>query len=727
MAPDVKEGTVPVVMETQLSNSSGDDWESSYSEVEISIESNRAMTEDETSSSSSSSASEDSEPSYNPAETQYEELVEDYREESFTEVTLPPSAQDLFAGNSNRQLEGAAAQGSSSSRHLKSPSQSGPKKLDSRDVPPTSVRRRKQSFDESQENMNNNSGNNINIHNNNNNSSSHDGRRPTNQTTTSSRHERDRVESISPAQSEDITSSASTKQASSKMIQKQPTSAGSNTSKKNVHSNHKSIKIPAIHNHKEEGDDDYIERKIRQEVNRRSRSLSRSENSGSAGYNKSRSGRNNNTTSRGKNRSRSNSKHGRQQGNHHQKQFGGDNSQHGNSSSSHSNHPERSIAVNPAPRRLSSIHTSTPSQQSSAKSSNTKHSNYDGSKRVSWKSDPKESFSDWTLHVVYRDSNNKRRIDVYHVHRNVVGFGHRKSNFLLRDIRKAELQEFISFDSNNQTELELKELINAGGNKQKDKAIITRLKLPSESQARSVPMVLDFMYYTNETKQRMSADRSCNVFKVAEGLEVQALQKAIGEFYMKNLSLKNLGEFLTAATKVKADRLLTICKAKIGQMITVKPELSAMVPPKFMAEILSISSRQLHEARRKEPKKYTGDLVVSQSKYWSKAACICASNNESVMTQKLFQKLTSVESLPYIAVSATPKLLAMESTFLETTKTKTSKNQLTSLQRRCVESIGDDFDAFQECFESHQEIAESLKHLPSNILSEILMKLMTRP
>ena len=117
---------------------------------------------------------------------------------------------------------------------------------------------------------------------------------------------------------------------------------------------------------------------------------------------------------------------------------------------------------------------------------------------------------------------------------------------------------------------------------------MTRLKLPSESQARSVPMVLDFMYYTNETKQRMSADRSCNVFKVAEGLEVQALQKAIGEFYMKNLSLKNLGEFLAAATTVKADKLLTICKAKIGQMITVKPELSAIVPPKFMAEILYI-------------------------------------------------------------------------------------------------------------------------------------------
>ena len=684
MAPDVKEGTRSMVMETTPQSSSGEDWESSYSEVEISIESNRAMTEDETSSSSSSS---EEESSFEQAPAEYEELVEEYREEDYTEVTL--SATDLFVPASNRHMESAAQ--ASSNRYLKSPSQSGQKTLGSRDVAPVSVRRRRQSFDaENYERKLSNS-----------------------------QSQPDRINSIEsippPAESEDInlspheTKLEQQQEQQQQVVQKHPVSAGSNKS------NHKSIKIPALHNHKQEGDDGYIERKIQQEYNRRSRSLTRSENSG--GHSKSRNNRN-----RNKNRSRSNSKHGRQSESR-PKQSPELNSQH-NSSSSHSNHPERSIAVNPAPRRLSSIHTSTPSAQGSAKSNNSKHSNYDGSKRVSWKSDPKESFSDWTLHVVYRDSNQKRRIDVYHVHRNVVGFGHRKSNFLLRDIMRAEVQEFVDFDASNQTELELKELINSGNKAKKEKKEITRLKLPMESQARSVPMVLDFMYYTNETKQRMSADRSCNVFKVAEGLEVQALQKAIGEFYMKNLSLKNLGEFLTAATKVKADKLLTICKAKIGQMITVKPELSSMVPPKFMADILSISSKQLNEARRKEPKRYTGELVVSQSRYWSKAACICAAKNEAIMTQTLFSRLTSEESLPYIDVSATPKLLSMESTFLEST-TKRRANQLTSLQRRCVESIGNDFDAFQECFDSHDEIAESLKHLPSNILSEILMKLMT--
>ena len=75
-------------------------------------------------------------------------------------------------------------------------------------------------------------------------------------------------------------------------------------------------------------------------------------------------------------------------------------------------------------------------------------------------------------------------------------------------------------------------------------------------------MVLDFMYYTNETKQKLTAERSSNIFKLSELLEIHALQKAIGEFYMRNLTLKNLGDFLTAATKAKADKLVIISEQK---------------------------------------------------------------------------------------------------------------------------------------------------------------------
>ena len=771
MAPDVNQG-ISMVMDFDsqmppMSNSS-DDFESSYSEVEVSILSDRAMTDDSDDGGNDDDATSSSEEEEVEEEEgiskfqffqgQYEELVEteDLKglSDGFSEEEPP---EDLFAEANLQQREQHQGWATTTTTTTTAPTSStslpskpvavavGVDAIDTREKAPSSERR-KNNYDDTTGSRNRAA------------PPSRDGQ-------ISARSTRERVDSIHTdstptTESDDLKSSTRTKSNSnSPKKQKKKLPSASNTTNNNNDDStkrggldHKSIKIPAIHNNKQEGDDDYIRRKIQQENIRRSRSLSRSDKSRSTGNGPHR-------PRKSRSRSHSHNYHEKPtsekslKGSHRQNFQPLDNSLHGSSSSGsggrhHRKQQERSRS-NPrstsGPRRLASIHTSTPSNQltgSTHKSGSSKHSNFDGSKRVSWKSDPKASFSDWTLHILYRDSNRKRRIDVYHVHRNIVGFGHRKSRYLLRDIMEVELQELI--DSSNKSEVELQEIINSNkrhnngyttnnnNGKTKD-TIITRLKLPTESQARSVPMVLDFMYYTNETKQRMSADRSCNVFKVAEGLEVQALQKAIGEFYMKNLSLKNLGEFLTAATKVKADKLLFICKAKIGQMITVKPELSAMVPPKFMAEILSISSRQLTHARAKEPKKYTVELIVSQSKYWSKAACICASKNASTMTKRIFQKLTAEESLPYIDVSATPKLLKMESKFLERERKNASggsgrkSNQLTSLQRRCVESIANDFDAFQRCFDSHQQIAENLKHLPSNILSEILMKLLTRP
>mmetsp|Transcript_18594 Transcript_18594/g.38765 ORF Transcript_18594/g.38765 Transcript_18594/m.38765 type:complete len:475 (+) Transcript_18594:258-1682(+) len=372
--------------------------------------------------------------------------------------------------------------------------------------------------------------------------------------------------------------------------------------------------------------------------------------------------------------------------------------------------------------------------------------------RVSWKSDPKRSFSDWTLEIVYRDRINRRpHVDVYHLHKNVVAFGIRKSERILRGITELELRVF--FHSEIPKSSNGRSVGNGDGSSTSSKnEPKTRLDVPTESQARAVPMVLDFLYFAKGLRHKLTADMACNMFKVAELLEVPALEKAIGEFYMKNLQLKNLGDFLSLATKAKAEKLLTICKAKIGQMITEQPELSGLVPPKFMADILGISSRQLEEARLLEPERYTDELIVSQSLYWSKAACICASANESILTARLFERLTASESLPYIDVSATPKLLSIESQFLGTgvffeansschsgshnnkeggshsqqsqtqSQTTAPENELTSLQKRCVESIANDFETFQNCFDSQEALADSLRHLPSNILAEILLK-----
>jgi hypothetical protein len=317
--------------------------------------------------------------------------------------------------------------------------------------------------------------------------------------------------------------------------------------------------------------------------------------------------------------------------------------------------------------------------------------------RISWKADPEESFSDWKVKVMYDNGDEDGfGVDVYHIHRNIVGYGNRKSLYLLRSFRDR--------------------IQGVNDMRPGQEGAISTIEL-SAGRAKVFPMVLDFMYYTKEAKQTLTAERACNVFKLAELLEIPALQKAIADFYAKNLSLTNMGDFLMAAGQAKADRLLVVSKAKIGQMITEKPELSGLVPPKFMADILLISRRQLEEARTKEPEKYTEDLVISQSRYWSKAACICAAHNESVLTPKLFNELTSEESLPHIDLSVAPKLLSMDAKFNQ----KNGEGVLTSLQRRCIGSITEDFQVFQKGFNTPEECSTILKQLPADVLAEILM------
>jgi hypothetical protein len=249
-------------------------------------------------------------------------------------------------------------------------------------------------------------------------------------------------------------------------------------------------------------------------------------------------------------------------------------------------------------------------------------------------------------------------------------------------------------------------------------ACVTQVNVTAP-HAKVLPLVLDFMYYSKEAKQTLTAERACNVFKVAELMEIPMLQKAIADFYTKNLTLRNMGEFMMAASKSKADRLLAVSKAKIGQMITEKPELSGLVPPKFLVDILLISHKQLEDARAKEPDKYTEDLVKSQSRYWSKAACICASHNESILTRKLFDELTSEECLPHIDRSVAPKLLMIHA------RLNTGENgNLSSLERRCIESIADDWQSFQKGFSSPEAVSNTMKDLPSHVLAEILVKSM---
>lgn len=318
--------------------------------------------------------------------------------------------------------------------------------------------------------------------------------------------------------------------------------------------------------------------------------------------------------------------------------------------------------------------------------------------RISWKSDPKSSYCDWRIEVQHmtKKGDPLQAVDVYNIHRNVVGFGPRKSNFMVQEFNR-------QIDECN---------YGSGSN-------ITKLSLPFW-QAEAFPMVLDFMYYTKEVKQTLTAERACSVIKIAEQLGIPPLEDAIENFYQKTISLKNMTEFMAAATNAKADRLLFAARAKIGSLILEKPELAGLLLPKFMIDILQVNRQQVREIQAKTPERYPEELKLSHSRIWSKAAYVCASHNAKVMTKEIFDAMTHEDCLPAIDASVAFKFLMMDANF------DPDNTEYKNLQKRCVQGITDNWEGFQKGYASPAEVSKEIHKLPSPVLADILMKSMSR-
>lgn len=313
--------------------------------------------------------------------------------------------------------------------------------------------------------------------------------------------------------------------------------------------------------------------------------------------------------------------------------------------------------------------------------------------RISWKSDPKASFCDWRIEVHHlTKKGDSVAMDIYNIHRNVVGYGPRKSNFMMKEF-------FRQIEDRN---------YGSGAN-------ITKIELPFW-QAEAFPMVLDFMYDTKEVRQTLTAERACSVFKIAELMEIPPLEDAIENFYRKTLSLKNMTEFMVAATKAKADRLLFASRSKIGSLILEKPELAGLLLPKFMIDILEVNREQVQEIQYKTPERYPDELKLAHSRMWSRAAFVCASHNTKYMTKQIFDAMMHEDRLPAIDVTVAFKLLLLDAKF------DPDSMDYKNLHERCVTSITADLEGFRNGFSSPEEMSREIDKLPSPVLADILVK-----
>jgi hypothetical protein len=314
--------------------------------------------------------------------------------------------------------------------------------------------------------------------------------------------------------------------------------------------------------------------------------------------------------------------------------------------------------------------------------------------QLSWKFDPTASFSDWRVEIYHEESGD---VDVYNLHRNFVGFGPRKSAFFAKKFAREM----------------------AVGGSASD-ARLTRLALPKR-QAQTFPIALDFMYHAGEAQQKFTPERACTVFELSQYLEIQGLQNAIAEFYRKNITLNNMGKFLKCATKLKTDRLVLVCKRRIGSIIRENPEQAVLLRPKFLTELMRVSRTELEGLRYKDTHQRPRGLEISRSRHWSIAAYYCISHHKSGMTQHLFNLLSNEESLPAIDASVALQWLGVDSIFVAVS------SEYTSLQRRCAKAIADDWIGFSKGFASPRAASKVLQELPSCMLADILVNSVCPP
>lgn len=166
--------------------------------------------------------------------------------------------------------------------------------------------------------------------------------------------------------------------------------------------------------------------------------------------------------------------------------------------------------------------------------------------KLSWRSDPLESHSDWTV-VVFSDAKQavSEANSKYTVHKNTLGFGSRKSEYFAT-IFQTNLKEGAAQES--------------------------ELVLP-RSAADVFPVVLDFMYRSGDEieKRPLSASQTTAIMHLADRLRIKALFEAISSVIQAHLRPQTALVYAREAAKYRLDKLVdaavSVCAENFDKLI----------------------------------------------------------------------------------------------------------------------------------------------------------------
>jgi hypothetical protein len=263
-----------------------------------------------------------------------------------------------------------------------------------------------------------------------------------------------------------------------------------------------------------------------------------------------------------------------------------------------------------------------------------------------WRLDPSESFSDWKLEIETVDDGS---VETYHVHRNLMSIGERKSGHLESLFKNNAFAE-------NETHA-------------------VRVQFAS-SAAAAVPVMLDYIYGSN-APLRFSPDTAVAICELGRYFIVPSLCEQAKQFWRTNMTLNNCHLYYTQACIYQNDDVLDCVEegcvnALINYQDYIVTDRFSHLLPHFAVDFWAGIFDS--PAFRHRVLGCKVSLLVLQ---------ICQRGGVDGAD---FDKLTSIKCLPYVDWKVAIPLLKLESE-LDSNGADPSVDRFSSLQHRCADAF----------------------------------------
>lgn len=244
---------------------------------------------------------------------------------------------------------------------------------------------------------------------------------------------------------------------------------------------------------------------------------------------------------------------------------------------------------------------------------------------LSWRGDPLQTFSDWTIIVATSEFDSR----TYHVHKTILSVGPRSSRYFSR-------------------------LFMEGCNRYNQSQSSTRIEL-DEQDADSFPLFLDFMYDTSpdadddasltlNVNDDFSTMNAVSLRHLARVFDCEGLMLAVNKFIQKDLSLKTGPVYLVQAHVYQDDRLIESAKRLcIENFSRIETRSMTRLPLELFKSIMTSvidRSKSSHTSVEEEE---------ALSCHLSEVVCQYFEKHPDRMTVRLLLELTNENVMPKIA------------------------------------------------------------------------------